>query len=110
MFIVLVSSMGTAQRVIIGRSKIFTFFASSQSGANWWMFGAMKSETRTQMRSSTRRVAMYTRPTGLSLNSSSGSTPQAAVNWTPLTIACRKAPCTGSMQFSFTCSQLHGQI
>ncbi len=41
----------------------------------------MKSHTRTQTRSLTRRVAMYTMPASVVSQSSSGTTPKASVNW-----------------------------
>ncbi len=55
--VVCVSSLGTAQRMITGRWPIRSSPASSISRVNWWTFGAMKSATRTQTSSPTRRVA-----------------------------------------------------
>ena len=57
---------------------------------------------------STRRVPMDIMPTGVSTNSSSGSTPNSLVNWEPLMMVWRNAVWAGSIAFSMICSQLHG--
>src|SRR5262249_28090494 len=58
-------------------------------------------------RYSPRPDVHHTHP-GVSMNSSSGSTPNSSVNWEPLTIVWRNAVWAGSMTFSMICSQLQG--
>ena len=57
-FVVCVSSIGTAQRMITGRLAALASVASSISRVNWCTLGGMKSQTRTHTRSPIRRVAM----------------------------------------------------
>ncbi len=57
-FVVSVSSLGTAHRMMTGRLAGLAAVASSISRVNWCTLGGMKSHTRTHTSSPTRRVAM----------------------------------------------------
>ena len=58
MNMVLVSSMGTIQRLIIGPLKGCSWWPFSQTGATCWRFGKTFSTIRAQILSPTRRVAI----------------------------------------------------
>src|SRR6516165_9812142 len=77
MNIVLVSSIGTTHRLIIGPLNPCSRRPSSQIGATCCRFGRTASTIRAQTFCPTRRVPMYIMPTGVSTNSSSGNTPNS---------------------------------
>ena len=79
MFIVCVSSKGTAHSVCIGRENVFGSSPVSKVGASWCKLGIIISVDLTHTLSPTRRTATYIIPSGFSIKSYWGITPNDSV-------------------------------